>query len=117
MISSEFASQFSQEWLSAWNAHDLESILSHYADDFEMISPYIVAITGESSGVLKGKKAIGEYWGTALAKYPELHFELRQVLIGVQSVVIYYQGIKGMAAETFVFNQEGEVMKSIAHYE
>jgi hypothetical protein len=30
---------------------------------------------------------------------------------------IYYQGIKGMAAETFVFNQEGKVMKSIAHYE
>jgi ketosteroid isomerase-like protein len=68
MITSEFASQFSQEWLSAWNAHDLESILSHYADDFEMISPYIVAITGESSGVLKGKKAIGEYWCAALAK-------------------------------------------------
>ena len=117
MITSEFARQFSQEWLSAWNAHDLEAILSHYADDFEMISPYIVAITGESSGVLKGKKAIGEYWGTALAKHPELHFELRQVLIGVQSVVIYYLGIKGMAAETFVFNQEGKVMKSIAHYE
>ena len=54
MITSEFARQFSQEWLSAWNAHDLEAILSHYADDFEMISPYIVAITGESSGVLKG---------------------------------------------------------------
>lgn len=117
MITSEFARQFSQEWLSAWNAHDLEAILSHYADDFEMISPYIVAIMGESSGVLKGKKAIGEYWGTALAKHPELHFELRQVLIGVQSVVIYYLGIKGMAAETFVFNQEGKVMKSIAHCE
>lgn len=117
MITSEFARQFSQEWLSAWNAHDLEAILSHYADDFEMISPYIVAITGEPSGALKGKRAVGGYWATALAKYPELHFELRQILIGVQSVVIYYQGIKDMAAETFIFNQEGKVMKSIAHYE
>lgn len=61
-----------------------------------MISPYILAVTGESSGVLKGKKgkkAIGEYWGTALAKYPKLHFKLRQVFIGVQSVVIYDLGI------------------------
>lgn len=59
MITPEFASQFSQEWLSAWNGHDLEAILSHYAEDFEMISPYIVAITGEPSGTLKGKRAVG----------------------------------------------------------
>ena len=39
MITSEFARQVSQEWLSAWNAHDLEAILSYYAEDFEMISP------------------------------------------------------------------------------
>ncbi|MBU3625532.1 nuclear transport factor 2 family protein [Polynucleobacter sp. JS-Safj-400b-B2] len=117
MITSEFANQFAGEWLSAWNSHNLDLILSHYADDFEMISPYIVAITGEPSGTLQGKKAVGQYWATALAKYPGLYFDLRQVLIGVQSVVIYYQGISGMAAETFIFNQEGKVMKSIAHYE
>ena len=117
MITSEFANQFAGEWLSSWNSHNLDLILSHYADDFEMISPYIVAITGEPSGTLQGKKAVGQYWATALAKYPGLYFDLRQVLIGVQSVVIYYQGISGMAVETFIFNQEGKVMKSIAHYE
>jgi len=117
MITSEFANQFAQEWLSSWNNHDLDAILSHYADDFEMISPYIVAITGESSGTLQGKKAVGQYWAAALAKYPELHFELRQVLVGVQCIVIYYQGISGMAGEIFVFSQEGKVIKSIAHYE
>lgn len=117
MITSEFANQFSQEWLSAWNSHDLDAILSHYADDFEMISPYIVAIAGDPSGTLHGKKEIGQYWAAALAKNPGLCFDLRQVLIGVQSIVIYYQGISGMAGETFVFNQEGKVIKSIAHYE
>ena len=45
-------------WLSAWNVYDLEAILSHYAEDFEMVSSYIAAITSESSGVLKGNKAI-----------------------------------------------------------
>ena len=117
MITPEFANQFAQEWLSAWNSHDLKAILSHYADDFEMNSPYIVAITGEPSGRLDGKKSVGQYWAAALAKYPQLYFQLHQVLIGVQSVVIHYQGLKGMAAETFVFNQEGKVIKSIAHYE
>ena len=58
MVTSEFAQQFAKEWASAWNIHDLEAILSHYAEDFEMISPYIVAITGEPSGALKGKRAV-----------------------------------------------------------
>ena len=109
MIDPTIAQEFAQHWLSAWNSHDLEAILSHYSEDIEMISPYIVLITGEPSGTLRGKKAVGDYWATALAKYPQLHFELRQILIGVQSVVIYYQGIKGIAAETFVFNHEGKV--------
>ena len=31
--------RFAAEWIEAWNAHDLERILAHYADDFEMASP------------------------------------------------------------------------------
>lgn len=39
MISPEFAAQFAQEWVVAWNSRDLDRILLHYADDFEMFSP------------------------------------------------------------------------------
>lgn len=42
MISREFAERFAKDWVDAWNRHDLEAVLSHYADDFEMSSPYIV---------------------------------------------------------------------------
>lgn len=91
MATPEFANQFTQEWLRSWNAHGLDAILSHYADDFEMIFPYIVAITRQPSGTLKSKKLIGKYWDEALSKYPKLHFDLCNVLIGVQSIVIYYK--------------------------
>lgn len=117
MITAKFAQQIAKDWLTSWNNHDLECVLSHYSDDFVMISSYIGLLGASSSGVLCGKSAIGQYWGNALLKYPELHFELHKVLIGVQSVAIYYQGLKGMAAETFVFDLEGKVVKSIAHYE
>ena len=30
------ANEFAAEWIEAWNAHDLDRILSHYTDDFEM---------------------------------------------------------------------------------
>lgn len=35
----EFAQQFAKEWVQAWNNHDIEAILSHYTEDFEIESP------------------------------------------------------------------------------
>lgn len=45
--------------IDSWNSHDLDRILSHYSDDFEMSAPFIIRILGESSGVLKGKEKYG----------------------------------------------------------
>ncbi|HEX5049396.1 MAG TPA: nuclear transport factor 2 family protein, partial [Gammaproteobacteria bacterium] len=42
MITQDFAQTFAHEWIDAWNSHDLDRILSHYADDFVMSSPRIV---------------------------------------------------------------------------
>jgi len=58
----EFAEHFAADWIASWNAHDLEQILSHYADNFEMSSPVIIQVAGEPSGTLRGKAAVGAYW-------------------------------------------------------
>ena len=117
MISLEFANHFAKHWIESWNSHDLEQVLSHYSEDFEMTSPYIAQITGEWSGRLKGKKAVAAYWSAALQKMPTLRFEHVQTLVGVDSVTIYYRGVRGMAAEVFFFNGERLVVKACAHYE
>jgi hypothetical protein len=57
MLNKTFAERFAAEWIAAWNSHDLDRVLSHYADDFEMSSPYIAELAGEPSGKLKGKEA------------------------------------------------------------
>jgi ketosteroid isomerase-like protein len=44
MITKEQALDFAHEWVAAWNAHDLERVLSHYTEDFEMSSPFIVSL-------------------------------------------------------------------------
>jgi hypothetical protein len=116
MITREFADHFAQEWIEAWNNHDLERVLSHYTDTFEMSSPYITKIVGEPSGVLKGKAAVAAYWAKALERLPTLHFELYSTLVGADSLVIYYRGAGGMAAEVFFFDPEGKVAQSCAHY-
>ena len=82
------AEHFAEEWVAAWNSHDLERILVHYHEDFEMASPLIVRLAGERSGKLRGKSAIRECWRRALAAAPQLQFELLNVFAGVDSVVI-----------------------------
>lgn len=117
MISREFAARFAEDWVAVWNSRDLDRILPHYADDFEMASPYIAKVAGEPSGVLKGKAAVAAYWAKALARLPSLHFELHTILVGAESLVIYYKGVIGMVAELFYFDSSGKVSKSSAHYE
>ncbi len=117
MIDQPFAEFFARDWIMAWNSHDLDAILEHYTEDFEMSSPYIAQIANEPSGTLRGKPAVAAYWTTALARNPALRFEFLQVLTGVDSVTVYYRGMRGLAAEVFFFNPEGLVYKACAHYE
>lgn len=70
MMQQGFAEHFVREWVAAWNSHDLERMLEHYEDDFEMSSPIIVTLMGEPSGKLKGKAAVGAYWAKALKALP-----------------------------------------------
>jgi hypothetical protein len=81
-----------------------------------MSSPYIAQLVGEPGGKLRGKQAVGEYWRIALQRNPTLHFELLSTLVGVDSIVLYYEGARGMAAEAFFFDASGSVVRASAHY-
>jgi len=113
----EFAESFSEHWIASWNAHDLDEILSHYTDDFELSSPIICERMGVPEGILRGKKAVSEYWAIGLASKHRLHFEFIDTLVGVNSLVILYKGRKGLSSEVFYFNDERKVYKAVAHYE
>jgi ketosteroid isomerase-like protein len=116
-IDKEFAGKFAEHWIETWNSHDLEGILSHYTDDFEVYSPIIAERMGVSEGKLKGKSAVSEYWSIGLSSTPKLHFEFINVFLGVGSLVIYYKGRRGLSSEVFYFNNQGKVYKVVAHYE
>ena len=53
-MDAEFALRFAEEWAAAWNSHDLDRILTHYADDVVFSSPHIVRRLGKSSGEVYG---------------------------------------------------------------
>ena len=109
--------EFAEKWISDWNSHNLEKILSHYTDDFEITTPMIKMALGNDTGTLKGKQAIREYWGKALEKFPDLEFTLFDVTKGVNSIVLYYQSIMNKKAmEVMFFDNENKIHKVIAHY-
>ena len=118
MIDRTWARQFAIEWIDAWNAHDLERILSHYADDFEMRSPLIVERMGIAEGVLRGKHAVRPYWQWGLDARPRLRFELRDVLVGVNTLAIYYYSTtrNRMVAEVLTVDANGKVVSGAGLY-
>lgn len=118
MITVAWAQEFAGDWIEAWNSHDLERILSHYRDDFEMRSPLIIERMGVPSGTLKGKDATRPYWRMGLSAMPPLHFELQDVLVGVDTIAIYYRSAtrKRMVAEILQFDDQRRVVSGAALY-
>ena len=117
MIGKEFAAQFAQAWIEDWNSHDLTRVLSHYSDQFEMTTPFIARMMGVDQGTLVGKDLIGAYWAQALAKMPELRFELIEVLFSVSSICIYDRSVLGLrAVEWLHFDSSGKICRACAHY-
>ena len=106
---------FADEWIDAWNRHDLDAILSHYADDIVFLSPAAARIAG--TGRVVGKPALRDYWTKALARIPDLAFELETVYAGADAVTISYVGVGGRkVAEAFEFGEDGRVVRAIACY-
>lgn len=117
MIDIAQAQSFAQEWVDSWNSHDLDRIMSHYAEDFQMTSPFIATLMNESTGTLQGKETVRAYWAKALERFPDLHFEIIEVLASVDSITIYYHAVLGKrAAEALFFAGDGRVRRAIAHY-
>jgi ketosteroid isomerase-like protein len=50
-IDPDTARRVAGEWFDAWNRHDLEAVLGHYADDVEFTSPFAVELAGSISVV------------------------------------------------------------------
>jgi hypothetical protein len=112
-----YALKFAQDWIDSWNSRDLQRILAHYTDDFTMSSPMIAQMTGEASGSLTGKDAVGAYWNEALERFPQLHFELLSVFLGIDSIALYYKSVGGrLAIEVFSFTANGKVSHAHAFY-
>jgi predicted ester cyclase len=106
-----------EHWVAAWNAHDLEAIMSHYHDAVELISPVAEQLLGIPDGKVTGKLSLREYFRRGLEAYPALHFDLKDLLVGLNSLVLYYTNQKGTrTGELMELSADGKVKRVVAHY-
>jgi predicted ester cyclase len=117
MLTGEWVRGFAQEWVLSWNAHDLEAILGHYADGVVLTSPVAARLLGDPSGNVRGKAALRAYFSKGLEAYPDLRFELKDVMWGLSSVVLYYANQVGRKTGEFMeVDANGKVVRVVANY-
>lgn len=117
MLTQEQAHELAEHWIQSWNAHDLDEILSHYEEDVVLVSPVAAKILNDPCGTVKGKALLREYFKKGLEVYPDLKFELVDVMWGLFSVVVYYINQQGSKAGEFMeVSSTGKITKVIANY-
>ena len=117
MLDSKNALQFAKEWCEAWNSHDLDSIMSHYATDVVLTSPTATRLLQDPAGLVNGKNALRNYFEVGLQAYPNLRFEVLDVTCGVSSMVLYYANQNGTKVSEYMeLGPDGKVTRVIAHY-
>lgn len=117
MLSETEAQQFAAGWIAAWNSHDLDAILSHYAPQVVLVSPAVAQLLNDSSGTVTGKEALRRYFARGLEIYPNLAFRLLDVMRGLNSVVLCFMNQKGTkTAEFMEFDANRNVIRVVANY-
>jgi hypothetical protein len=117
-LQGSFAREFAQAWVEAWNEHDLEHIVSHYAEDVELRSLMAGKLL-QGDGTVRGKAALREYFALGLKAYPDLRFDLIDVLWGTETIVIYYaNNVRGTkTAEVMLLSDVGKIRRVWANYD
>ena len=117
MLNAKQAQQFAKDWCDAWNSHELDAIMSHYAEDVVLTSPTAARLMKDPTGSVNGKDALQNYFATGLKAYPNLRFDVLDVTCGISSVVVYYGNQNGAKVSEFMeLGPDGRVTRVIAHY-
>jgi hypothetical protein len=112
------AKQLANNWMSAWNKHDINKLAEFYDEDCELSSPLVAELTRRSSNELKGLRNIRWYWEKLFAAMPDVSLEIISVLSGLNSIVITHIGpYNTLSAVVFYFNKNNKIIKSTAFVE
>jgi ketosteroid isomerase-like protein len=117
LMTEDEARSFAADWIEAWNSHDLDRIMTHYAEDLVLVSPIAAQLLNDPAGMVRGKDSLREYFQKGLNAFPQLRFDLIEVMRGLSSIVLYYKNQKGTKSGEFMeLNPQRKITHVVANY-
>ena len=117
LMTEDEARSFAADWIEAWNSHDLDRIMTHYAEDLVLVSPIAAQLLNDPAGMIRGKDSLREYFQKGLNAFPQLRFDLIEVMRGLSSIVLYYKNQKGTKSGEFMeLNPQRKITRVVANY-
>jgi limonene-1,2-epoxide hydrolase len=77
-------------WFEAFNAHNLEKLLSLYDDEAQHYSPKLKILHPETNGLITGKDALRAWWKEAFDRLPTLHYKVTSLTSNSDRVFMEY---------------------------
>ena len=119
-ISYEFAKDHVEKWVKGWNDHNLNAIISSYAEELEFSSPKISMILGENkNNTIRSKEELNTYFSAGLERFPNLKFKIIGFTVGDNKVILeYLANLDGKSLVNVVekFEFQNELVKKSGVY-
>ncbi len=79
-----------QNWLDAFNDHNLDQLLSLYDDNAIHFSPKLKEMKPETNGLIKGRHALNAWWADAFERLATLHYKKVNIISNAEYAFIEY---------------------------
>ena len=113
----EEAEKHAQGWVDAWNARDLEKILSYYAEDVVFEAETVRKRWRKADGKLCGRSELKNHFALGLELAPALKFRLEQVFFAPSGYAVLYERENGnRVIDCVTLNDEGRATRVTAYY-
>jgi hypothetical protein len=107
-------------WFEAFNAHNLEKLLSLYDDDAQHFSPKLKIRHPETNGLVIGKNALRNWWQDAFERLPTLHYKVTSLTSNYDRVFMEYirtvEDEENMLVAEVLEIKEGKIIASRVYH-
>jgi hypothetical protein len=111
------AEAHAKSWIEAWNAHDLDRILSHYSPDVVFEAATVRTRWSKPDGKLHGIAELRKHFALGLELAPNLAFQLEQVFLAPSGYAILYRRENGnRVIDCVEVDEHGHAKQVTAYY-
>lgn len=119
-MSPDLNKQIATQWFEAFNAHDLEKLLSLYHNEAKHYSPKLKLRRPETNGLVQGKAALREWWKDSFERLPSLRYEVKNLTADNEQVFMEYirhvNGEEDLSVGEVLQIQDGHIVFSRVYH-